>query len=81
MVFELDGPLRLVVRPSGTEPKTKAYLEYVVPAGDDIGTTRREASAVLEAAGSAVTSALRSDSTSTYRGSDRPSPKRCPFGH
>jgi len=58
MVFDLDGDVRLVVRPSGTEPKTKAYLEYVVPVGDDVGATRRAAAAELEMVGSAVRAAL-----------------------
>ncbi|MGH9118651.1 MAG: phospho-sugar mutase [Acidimicrobiales bacterium] len=61
MVVELEGDLRLVVRPSGTEPKTKAYLEYVLPVGDDIGATRTAAAAELEAVGSAVSAALGAD--------------------
>jgi len=49
LVYSLDGA-RLVVRPSGTEPKCKLYAEAVVPvAGGDVATARAEASAVVAA--------------------------------
>jgi phosphomannomutase len=41
---------RVVVRPSGTEPKLKAYLEVVIPAGivaRDVAAARRGADAHL----------------------------------
>jgi phosphomannomutase len=31
---------RVVIRPSGTEPKIKAYLEVVEPPGDDLAAAR-----------------------------------------
>ncbi len=40
---------RLVVRPSGTEPKLKAYLEVVEPAGADLAAARAAARARLDA--------------------------------
>jgi phosphomannomutase len=44
------GTTRVVVRPSGTEPKLKAYLEVVEPvAGGDIAGARERASAALAA--------------------------------
>jgi phosphomannomutase len=35
--------LRLAVRPSGTEPKVKGYIEVGLPATDDLATARRNA--------------------------------------
>ncbi|HEY8452821.1 MAG: phospho-sugar mutase [Micromonosporaceae bacterium] len=43
------GSSRLVVRPSGTEPKLKAYLEVVEPAADDVAAARERARAGLQA--------------------------------
>lgn len=40
---------RVVVRPSGTEPKLKAYLEVVVPAGEDLRAAREQAAVRLTA--------------------------------
>jgi phosphomannomutase len=33
VVLDLDGGSRVVVRPSGTEPKVKCYLQVVVDVG------------------------------------------------
>jgi phosphomannomutase len=50
---------RVVVRPSGTEPKLKAYLEVVVPVtDDDVVTARRTATADLAAIKRDVAEAL-----------------------
>jgi phosphomannomutase len=48
LVLRRDGE-RLVVRPSGTEPKLKAYLEVVEPRDDDVPAARARAVARLDA--------------------------------
>ena len=48
VVLRLAGGARVVVRPSGTEPKLKAYLEAVVPVtGGDLAGARARAAATL----------------------------------
>lgn len=50
VILRGDG-LRVVVRPSGTEPKLKAYVEAVVAvAGDDVAGSRRRAGERIDAA-------------------------------
>jgi phosphomannomutase len=47
LVYRLAGA-RVVVRPSGTEPKLKVYFEIVQPAGGDLADARRAAAARLD---------------------------------
>ena len=52
LLFELAGNARVIIRPSGTEPKVKAYLQTVVPVSTDLASAREQADhqiAVLEA--------------------------------
>jgi phosphomannomutase len=52
-----DGS-RVVVRPSGTEPKLKAYLEVVEPVADDVAASRAVAHERLAALKQAVAAAI-----------------------
>ena len=47
LVYRLAGA-RVVVRPSGTEPKLKVYVEVTGPAGGDLARARQDAAARLE---------------------------------
>ena len=49
---------RVVVRPSGTEPKLKAYLEVVEPAADEVTAARERAAASLVALRTEMATAL-----------------------
>ncbi len=49
LVF-LSDTVRLAVRPSGTEPKIKAYIEVRLPPRDDLASARAEAASALDAA-------------------------------
>ena len=48
--YTLSAGARVVVRPSGTEPKLKCYLEVVIPvSGDDVAAARTQATTELTA--------------------------------
>jgi phosphomannomutase len=50
MRYHLEGNGRVIVRPSGTEPKVKCYVEVVEPVLDgDVATARRRASEAIAA--------------------------------
>ncbi|QYC38661.1 putative phosphomannomutase [Nonomuraea coxensis DSM 45129] len=56
--YRLEGDARVVVRPSGTEPKLKCYLEVVVPVTGEVAEARATATAALNAVGADLTVAL-----------------------
>ncbi|MFC6885690.1 MULTISPECIES: phospho-sugar mutase [Actinomadura] len=55
-----DGPARVVIRPSGTEPKLKCYLEVVLPVGEaaDVAPVRARAAEGLDGLRESVSDAL-----------------------
>ncbi|MEO3862168.1 phospho-sugar mutase [Acrocarpospora sp. B8E8] len=56
--YRLAGGARVVVRPSGTEPKLKCYLEVVLPVTGDVATTRAQAAQDLSALKQDIAEAL-----------------------
>ena len=55
--FIMDNA-RVIVRPSGTEPKLKCYLQVVLPVSEDLATARAHAAAELQALRDAITDVL-----------------------
>jgi phosphomannomutase len=47
-----------VIRPSGTEPKLKSYLQIVVPVEGDLGQARAKADALMADVRSDIAAAL-----------------------
>jgi phosphomannomutase len=57
--YTLSAGARVVVRPSGTEPKLKCYLEVVVPVtGTDVASARHRAGEDLTGIKQALSTAL-----------------------
>ncbi len=53
-----EAGARVIIRPSGTEPKVKAYLEVVAPCDGDVGVARAKASDAMDLLERAVRGAL-----------------------
>ncbi|MFI6675549.1 phospho-sugar mutase [Kribbella sp. NPDC050470] len=56
--YTLSEGARVVVRPSGTEPKLKCYLEVVIPVTSDVAAARAQAAPDLAAVKQALSAAL-----------------------
>ncbi|MBE1590165.1 phospho-sugar mutase [Nonomuraea angiospora] len=56
--YLLSGDSRVVVRPSGTEPKLKCYLEVVVPVTGEVARAREQAARELAALKTDLTACL-----------------------
>jgi phosphomannomutase len=57
LIWTVDGG-RVVLRPSGTEPKVKCYAEAIVPAGSDLDAARADAEQLVGALQDAMASTL-----------------------
>ncbi|MGI9196257.1 MAG: phospho-sugar mutase [Candidatus Nanopelagicales bacterium] len=57
LLFALDGA-RVIVRPSGTEPKLKCYLQVVTPVDGDLAAATATGQAAMEALRDSVSAAL-----------------------
>ena len=58
LVLRSGDVVRVVIRPSGTEPKLKSYLQVVVPVHDDLDQAREQARALSDAVRADVSAAL-----------------------
>ncbi|MGW1340053.1 phospho-sugar mutase [Kribbella sp. NPDC002412] len=56
--YTLSEGARVVVRPSGTEPKLKCYLEVVIPVTSDVAAAREQAAADLAGVKQSLSTAL-----------------------
>ncbi|MEA3056382.1 MAG: phosphomannomutase [Actinomycetota bacterium] len=63
VVLHLGGDARVIVRPSGTEPKVKTYFQVVRDDVDDVRTARLEAAAEIEELRLEVVAALGLDTS------------------
>ena len=59
LLFELEGNARVIIRPSGTEPKVKAYLQAVVSVSADLASAQAQASERITALEATVRTWLR----------------------
>jgi len=59
LLFELEGNARVIIRPSGTEPKVKAYLQSVIQVTEDLATARAQSGRQISALEADVRTWLR----------------------
>ena len=57
LLFALDGA-RVIIRPSGTEPKLKCYLQVVTPVDDDLGAAKQIGASAMADLRASVSAAL-----------------------